>query len=62
MAKMTDNQRSEKVIKKLQAAIAEAKTLQSLWPDERVILRNAVLEIEDLLATTPSLWDEPTNR
>ncbi|MER9847091.1 hypothetical protein NKJ55_06965 [Mesorhizobium sp. M0106] len=61
MAKMTDNQRAEKIIKKFEAAVAELRTLHSLWPEERVILRKAVLEIEDQLKSIPSLWDEPTN-
>ncbi|MET2827351.1 hypothetical protein [Mesorhizobium shangrilense] len=61
MAKMTDDQRAEKVIKKLQAAVAELKTVQSLFHSQRRELRQVVLEIEDQLKSIHSLWDEDDN-
>ncbi|MHC2797416.1 vacuolar-type H+-ATPase subunit I/STV1 [Mesorhizobium jarvisii] len=61
MARMSDDQRTEKVIKKLQAAIAELRTVQSLFHSQRRELKQAVLDIEDQLKSIRSLWDEDDN-
>ncbi|MDX8537844.1 hypothetical protein RFM23_09440 [Mesorhizobium abyssinicae] len=64
MANMSDEERVEKAIKKLEKALAElqAMKIHSLWTNQRTRLRAAALAIEDLERGVPSLWDEGTNR
>ncbi|WP_224545588.1 hypothetical protein [Mesorhizobium sp. CA16] len=64
MAKMSDDERVEKAIRKLQKALGElqAMKIHSLWTDQRKRLKAAALAIEDLERDVPSLWDEGTNR
>jgi len=63
MAKMTDDQRMEKVVQKLLSAIAEFSALDHpLWPSQMTDLRKAVQHLEDRLKTDRGMFHEPTNR
>lgn len=64
MARMSDDERVEKAIRKVLKAIEElqAMKIHSLWDNQRKSLKDAALAIEDLERSVPSLFDDQSNR
>ncbi|GLS35371.1 hypothetical protein GCM10010869_09590 [Mesorhizobium tianshanense] len=63
MAKMTDDQRIEKLIRKLHEVIAELAALDHpMWPAQMDGLKKAVFDLEERMANDRGMFHEPTNR